>query len=67
MANSRRNLTRFEGRGGGAEQGAVTVTGRKDTAPFARVRCGKGTESRGRQCLQSLSQGHLWKSGRGFE
>ena len=40
---------------------------RKDMAPSARVRCAKGTESRGRQCLRSLSQGHLRRSRRGFK
>lgn len=33
-------------------------------APSLRVRWGKGLESRGRQCLCGLSQGHLQKSGR---
>lgn len=39
---------------------------REDMALSPRVRCGKGMESRGRQCLCGLSQGHL-QSGRGFE
>lgn len=43
------------------------MTRRKDTGSFARVGCGKGIESKERQCLCSLSEDHLQRSGRGFD